>query len=566
MKDASRSRVLRLGAALLLAVGALVGARPAPAVHAQYPVARAAGAGPIVTRNRKPTGSTAALVIASAATVSPALLTPANLRLLGRQFHNVVGLGPGRHVVPLPVLLLGSAATPDVRAVLAAIRRQKPVRIYLLGMTHNQRLTIVTNTLPDNIAIYINRAPGQLRTLAALRGGLTAARHFVPVITRTRGGALGLANAQQVAADTPLPIPSGTIPSSYALNPALLPPVGNQGQEGSCVGWSTSYYYKSFQEAREHHWSLSDPNHLFSPSFVYNQINMGRDEGKDGGASAADAMALLTQEGDVPIARFPYVEKDVVTQPTQALIDSGAPFQARDFGYLFKPHTQSEYLPYHNDITGLKHWLASGDGLVIQMTLFPSFESYQGGVYDADVSGEQPAGGHAMFVVGYDDNAEGTGIGAFKIENSWGPAWGEQGYVWISYRLVSQYADSAWAMYDQLNDPLSRPTPSPTPIPVATPSPTPAQPQPQPAPVIYTTAASHYTLAPDPNKADFLGALDFVFQAVQDNKIVEEHYKLYVVEVPANSDQIFSLDYVMNDGTKVTAQVEVQAPAYPQAR
>src|SRR5690349_11936939 len=125
MKDASRAprgRALRLGAALLLAAGTLFGARPAPAAHAQYPAAaRAAAGGPIVTRNRKPTGSTAALVVASAATVSPALLTPANLRLLGQQFHNVVGLGPGRHVVALPVLLLGSAATPDVRAVLAAI-------------------------------------------------------------------------------------------------------------------------------------------------------------------------------------------------------------------------------------------------------------------------------------------------------------------------------------------------------------------------------------------------------------------------------------------------------------
>ncbi len=37
--------------------------------------------------------------------------------------------------------------------------------------------------------------------------------------------------------------------------------------------------------------------------------------------------------------------------------------------------------------------------------------------------------GHAMLVVGYDDNKAG---GAFRVMNSWGTGWGESGYMRLS--------------------------------------------------------------------------------------------------------------------------------------
>ena len=38
--------------------------------------------------------------------------------------------------------------------------------------------------------------------------------------------------------------------------------------------------------------------------------------------------------------------------------------------------------------------------------------------------------GHAVCIIGYDDNLYG---GAFEIVNSWGPNWGNSGYLWIKY-------------------------------------------------------------------------------------------------------------------------------------
>jgi len=57
-------------------------------------------------------------------------------------------------------------------------------------------------------------------------------------------------------------------------------------------------------------------------------------------------------------------------------------------------------------------------------------------------------GGHAMCVVGYDDNKYG---GAFEIQNSWGTDWGNEGYIWITYSDFAKFVDEAYEIIDDLN-------------------------------------------------------------------------------------------------------------------
>jgi len=65
----------------------------------------------------------------------------------------------------------------------------------------------------------------------------------------------------------------------------------------------------------------------------------------------------------------------------------------------------------------------------------------------ADMGNDEQPGYHAITVVGYDDDIEvdlnGDGVieegekGAFKIANSWGPSWGNDGYMWIAYDAMN---------------------------------------------------------------------------------------------------------------------------------
>ena len=51
---------------------------------------------------------------------------------------------------------------------------------------------------------------------------------------------------------------------------------------------------------------------------------------------------------------------------------------------------------------------------------------------------KEESGGHAMLVVGYDDD-----MNAFKVVNSWGKEWGNDGFVWIDYKAFKEAGDAA---------------------------------------------------------------------------------------------------------------------------
>ena len=77
--------------------------------------------------------------------------------------------------------------------------------------------------------------------------------------------------------------------------------------------------------------------------------------------------------------------------------------------------------------TDRKNAIASGGPVVAGMQVYDDFYAYKTGVYRKS-SQAQRRGGHAVCVVGYDDNA-----GCWIAKNSWGNTWGEQGFFRIAY-------------------------------------------------------------------------------------------------------------------------------------
>jgi hypothetical protein len=74
-----------------------------------------------------------------------------------------------------------------------------------------------------------------------------------------------------------------------------------------------------------------------------------------------------------------------------------------------------------------------------------------GGVHDS------LRGGHALCVVGYDDDKFG---GAFEIMNSWGTAWGKGGFIWVKY---DDFCNSVKYAYDMFVSKKNAPLPVPEP-------------------------------------------------------------------------------------------------------
>lgn len=208
-----------------------------------------------------------------------------------------------------------------------------------------------------------------------------------------------------------------------------FPAVGDQGRQGSCAGWSVGYAVKSFQENREHGWGFSK-DHVFSPSFLYNQANEGVDEG----AYMVDVMKLLKESGSVPITMMPYNDRDFRTQPSEETKAFAKNFRALDYRRLVKADPEM-----------IKAYLAAGDPVVFEMMLYTNFFTSgmrrNKNIYGAAEGREE--GYHFIVAVGYDDSKR-----AFKLMNSWGPRWGDKGYGWLTYDFFATVVPRAYVIYD----------------------------------------------------------------------------------------------------------------------
>src|SRR5690242_8841357 len=114
------------------------------------------------------------------------------------------------------------------------------------------------------------------------------------------------------------------LPESANLQ-RFAPSVGNQGEQGSCVAWSSAYGARTILEAAR---TGNNPDNLkFSPSFLYNQIGL---EGCQG-SYIIKAMEFMTQRGAVPYDEFAYDDQDCSRQPSQQQLNDAEQFKMHGF-------------------------------------------------------------------------------------------------------------------------------------------------------------------------------------------------------------------------------------------
>ncbi|MDO8519480.1 MAG: C1 family peptidase [Deltaproteobacteria bacterium] len=215
------------------------------------------------------------------------------------------------------------------------------------------------------------------------------------------------------------------LPASVDLSTGL-PEAGNQGKENSCTGFALAFAVKSFQENRELGWGLAD--HLFSPSFIYNQLNGGKDEGID----LTEALDFIGREGVVPLNVMPYREGDFKSQPSEAARKLALDF--RGLGYRRIDE---------KNISHIKAHLASGEPVLLVIEMHENFlkrgMQRSKGIYREKEG--KTLGYHALAAVGYDQKG-------IKILNSWGKGWGENGFGWIAENFAPEVIKQAFIVYD----------------------------------------------------------------------------------------------------------------------
>jgi len=232
-----------------------------------------------------------------------------------------------------------------------------------------------------------------------------------------------------------LDIPSD-LPMEFDLS-EFLPPVDSQGSMGSCTSWAISYYMKSMQEGIEDGVTVR-----LSPAYTYNQIS----QGICGGTALVETLEILKEQGVSSWSSFPYSDTDCTTQPDTTVQEEAAENKISDY----------KGLSGENMVDEMKTLLTQQTPIIISTTISKEFgrpDASGEAAYREHVINYSETGCHAMLVVGYNNLQN-----AFKVVNSWGTDWGNNGFVWIDYKAFENVTDdtaefrvinAAYVAYDE---------------------------------------------------------------------------------------------------------------------
>jgi hypothetical protein len=216
------------------------------------------------------------------------------------------------------------------------------------------------------------------------------------------------------------------LPVKYS-NMKYLPEVGDQGFYGTCVGWASAYYTSTLLYKFNN--KNTDSDFHFSPYFLYNNVKSGNDSDCQYGLSLRRALEFMKFKGLLPSSQYLEACANVEDDNEDLLSDA--------LNYRIK-----DYFRIDNDQMNIKikRALVSRKAVLIAINTPESFETnLNKETWDGII--DSLRGGHALSIVGYDDEKEG---GAFQIVNSWGDEWGDQGYIWIKYSDLPNIIQEAY--------------------------------------------------------------------------------------------------------------------------
>lgn len=238
-----------------------------------------------------------------------------------------------------------------------------------------------------------------------------------------------------------------SIPQAHDLSiNQFFPQIKSQGSQGSCAAWSTTYYTFTYEVARlkginVKPGGINNDSVVFSPKWTYNFVNGGTDSG----STIESNIRTLQRGGSATWAAFPY---STSTSPASLYrewpLDASTyrnALNARVSTYERRSVLGSSTI-ITNTIMDIKQWVYDGHPV--------NFDTYfnwtvktvpiygQVAIHDDDIKKT----GHAMTIVGYDDNLTYTTIagetltGAFKVANSHGTGYGNSGFMWLMYDAI----------------------------------------------------------------------------------------------------------------------------------
>ncbi|MBX2924936.1 MAG: C1 family peptidase [Chitinophagaceae bacterium] len=238
----------------------------------------------------------------------------------------------------------------------------------------------------------------------------------------------GQDNPDEIPSNIFLGLGNNTLPSSFSVK-TKLPPIGDQGQYGTCVTWAVGYNMKTTLNAIDKNWSastLADARNQTSPKDLFLAIPAA-DKGSDcNGTNFEPAFMQLINRGSASLSSVPYTNMGNCGQSP----DAGVAGEAGK-------NKLNNFRKISMDVTEIKTYLSQNRPVVFGAKLSDNFMTWRGDqvlTSHSTFTNVGPHARHAMMIIGYDDNKGPNG--AFQVVNSWGNVWGDNGFIWIDYNFM----------------------------------------------------------------------------------------------------------------------------------
>jgi Papain family cysteine protease len=216
-------------------------------------------------------------------------------------------------------------------------------------------------------------------------------------------------------------------PTAKAFNWVDYNGVGQAHEQKAKDCWANAV-----TQAVECSWLLRNGRRIYlSPQPLLDRTQNIDEKGLSLGNNTYHACDLLLKHGIAPANMYPYTGR-----PDTYKSDVKMNFRIIAWGQVSldgKPPTEAQ----------LKEALLRHGPLAVTIYSTKKVHNFRGnGVIaeDLKLADNEPKGKHLVLLVGWDDRK--GKHGAWRIRNSWGPSWGDDGYAWVEYGTdyVCQYA------------------------------------------------------------------------------------------------------------------------------
>ena len=205
-------------------------------------------------------------------------------------------------------------------------------------------------------------------------------------------------------------------------------PIKDQGEEGSCTG----HAFSSAREWMARKYEKDSP--ILSPQCLYvEELIADGSFPQDQGAMPRTGCQVLTAKGCCEASLYPYIAGKF-SAPTPRQTQNALKYKTGAY------HRIGSLADFLDCLADPVPW-----PVTVGFTVYESFMSQQladSGIMPIPQPGEDQQGGHEVLCLGYNLTKQQA-----LIQNSWGDAWGQRGYFWMPFEVISAPDTDLWMLH-----------------------------------------------------------------------------------------------------------------------